>query len=67
MHYIIGFMNDFLDIIIAADARRSTNVSLMLAHRLRRWANIKPTVVHRLVSGGYSATFLPSNLEALHR
>ena len=27
----------------------STNVGLTLAHRLRRWTNIKPTVVQRLV------------------
>ena len=52
MHYIIGFMNDFLDIIIPADARRSTNVGLMLAHRLRRWATIKLTLVDRLASAG---------------
>ena len=29
--------------------RRWPNVSVMLAHRLRRWANIKPTFVHLLV------------------
>ena len=31
---------------------RHTNVTLLLAQRLRRWANINPTLVGRLVSGG---------------
>ena len=30
--------------------RRLTNVGLMLVHRLRRWPNIKPALVKRLVS-----------------
>ena len=31
-----------------ANTRRVTNVGLKLAHRLRRWANIKPTLARRL-------------------
>ena len=31
-----------------ANTKRWTTVSLLLAHRLRRWANIKPTLVHSL-------------------
>ena len=37
---------------IPANTRRSTNVVLMLAHRLRRWANIKTSLVERLVFAG---------------
>ena len=33
--------------------RRLTNVGLMLVHRLRRWPNIKPALVKRLVSAVY--------------
>ena len=29
--------------------RRSTNVVIMLAHRLRRWTNIKTTFIHQLL------------------
>ena len=35
-----------------ANTRRQTNVDLMLAHRLRRWPNIKTTLFQRLVSAG---------------
>ena len=31
------------------NTKRSPNVVLMLAHRLRRWTNIKTTLVDRLV------------------
>ena len=41
----------FLDL-HPANTRRWTNVGLMLAHRLRRWANIKPTLIQRLVFAG---------------
>ena len=34
------------------NTRRQTNVGLMLGHRLRRWPNIKPTLVWRLVFAG---------------
>ena len=34
------------------NTRHSTNVALMLAHRLRLWANIKSTLVQRLVLTG---------------
>ena len=30
-----------------------TNVVLMLAHRLRRWSNLKPTLAERLVYAGW--------------
>ena len=33
--------------------RRLTNVGLMLVHHLRRWPNIKPALVKRLVSAVY--------------
>ena len=35
-----------------ANTRRWTNVGLMVAHRLRRWATIKPTSGQRLVLAG---------------
>ena len=44
---------------IPANTRRLTNVGLMLAHRLRRWATIKPTIVKGLVFAGQG---LPSNI-----
>ena len=34
---------------ITQNTRRRTNVNLMLAHRLRRWANIKSALAQRLV------------------
>ena len=33
----------------STDTRRLTNAGLMLAHRLRRWTNIKPALVQALV------------------
>ena len=36
-----------------ARTRHLTNVSLMLVHRLRRWPNIKPALVKRLVFAVY--------------
>ena len=33
-----------------ADTRRRINVCLMLVHRLRRWTNVKPALIQRLVS-----------------
>ena len=36
--------------------RRWSNVILMLAHRLRRWTNIKTTMDQRLVLAGYTYT-----------
>ena len=35
-----------------ANTGRSTNAGLMLAHRLRRWANIKPALVYRPLFAG---------------
>ena len=37
---------------VLASTRRWPNVVLMLAHRLRRWASIKPTLGQRLVLSG---------------
>ena len=37
---------------IPANTRHWTNVCLMLGQRRRRWANIKPTLVQRLVFAG---------------
>ena len=37
---------------IPANTRRSPNVGLLLAHRLRRWPNINPTLGERLVFAG---------------
>ena len=31
---------------IPANMRQSTNVDLMLVHRLRRWSNIKSTLIY---------------------
>ena len=36
----------------SAKRRRLTNAYLMLAHRLRRWANIKPELVNRVTFAG---------------
>ena len=36
-----------------ANTRRWTNADLMLAHRLRRWPNIKSALVQRLMFAGY--------------
>ena len=35
-----------------ANMRRYPNVGLLLAHRLRRWPNSKPTLGQRLMFGG---------------
>ena len=35
-------------VVKVSNTGRSTNVGLMLGHRLRRWPNIKPTLVHCL-------------------
>ena len=40
------FVADQMD---RANTRRSPNVELMLAHRLRRWASIAPALDERLV------------------
>ena len=37
---------------IPTDTRRLTNAGSMFAHRLRRWTNIKPALVQRLVFAG---------------
>ena len=59
-----------------ADTSRSPNVGLMLAQRLRRWANINPTLGQRLVFSGEwwmdrcpwtSTTLLTGILSALVR
>ena len=39
-----------------ANTKRSANVGLMLAHRLRRWPNIKPPLGQRLVFPGIVST-----------
>ena len=39
--------------IYPANTRHQTNAGLLLAHRLRRWPNIKPTLVRCLVFAGY--------------
>ena len=53
---IIGdYVNDFyeqysLSSVLTADTRRCVNVGLTLAQRRIRWANVKPTLLRRLVS-----------------
>ena len=37
---------------VTDDTRHQTNVDLMLAHRLRRWPNIKSTLVEHFVFAG---------------
>ena len=39
----------------AADTRRRINVGLAVVQRRRRWTNVKPTLIHRLVSAGDAA------------
>ena len=49
------FTHNNLNILIqptAADTRRSINVGLKLGQRRRRWTNVKPTMIERLVSAG---------------
>ena len=57
--------------------RRRTNAGLMLAQRLRRWANIKPTFAQRLVvvripyfviqhESSYSCSIIPPSKTPLH-
>ena len=41
---------------IPANTTHWNNVGLMLAHRLRRWPNIKPTLFQCVVFAGESAT-----------
>ena len=38
-----------------ADTRRFINVGLTFVHRLRRWTNVKPTWIQRLVSAGIAS------------
>ena len=40
------------------NTRRSADVGTMLAHRLRRWANIVPTLAERLVFTGWCLQLL---------
>ena len=42
--------------------RSRPNVGLMLVHRLRRWANIKPTLGQRLVFAGSANSVLDPRL-----
>ena len=42
---------------ITANRRLWPNVGIMLAHRLRRWSNIMPTVGQRLVFAGIRTSF----------
>ena len=37
---------------VSADRKRLINVGLTLLHRLRRWTNVKPTLIRRFVSAG---------------
>ena len=43
------FLPSHCTIAYPENTRRFTNGGLMLAHRLRRWANIKPASVQHLV------------------
>ena len=38
---------------VVANTRRLLKIGSMLAHRLRRWANIEPALGERLVFAGY--------------
>ena len=53
LHSLILFV--FIQILnrIPFDSQRRPDVGLMLAHRLRRWTNIKPTLGQRLVFAGF--------------
>ena len=44
------------------NTRQCANARLLLAHRLRRWANINPALVHRIVSAGWSAQVNRGNI-----
>ena len=53
-----------------ANTIRWTNIGLMLAHRLRLWANINPTLVQRLVfagRGGWTDILTPSKVRCVTR
>ena len=39
-------------LLFPAGTRRRISVGLTLVHRLRRWTNVKPTLIRRLVSAG---------------
>ena len=43
-------------LLYVSDTRRWINVGLPLVHRLRRRANVKPTMIQRLVSAGQCVT-----------
>ena len=42
-----------------ADTRRVINVGSTLVHRLRRWTNVKQTLIQRLVSAGVIVSCFP--------
>ena len=46
--------------LIPADTRRYINAGLTLIQRRRRWTNVKPTLIQRLLSAGmYNASIMP--------
>ena len=51
---------------IPADTRRWTDVCLMLAYRLRRWANIKQILVQRLVPAGGGGGIMGLEAEGIY-
>ena len=48
-----------------ADTRRSINVGLMLCQSRRRWTNVKPTLIQRLVSAGRPLPLTQSRIIAV--
>ena len=58
---------------IPANTRRWTNDGLRLAHRLRRWANLKPSLFKRVVFAGiehvrfFSEQIIERSLHLLNR
>ena len=49
---------------VPANTRRWTNAGLLLGQRLRRWPNINPTLVQRLVFAGFFFSFISPNLSS---
>ena len=50
-------MTSPMGFLVPADTIHLASVGLMLAHRLRRWPNIKPTLSECLVLAGISPTY----------
>ena len=50
---------------VSADTKRWINDGLPMVHRLRRWTNVKPTLIPRLVSAGVKYDVIQYNMKPL--